>query len=126
MEFTKAFSHAGRRIVDHTAASAIVISGWKELALWLDGREVVTLDLLAPSDDFDNLLRDYRIPYIVSVVHLHGLRDFEFHMEQSHRFRFESVYRAADGEVLRVHRRSRSMSNSDEDSRRSLEKQNSE
>ncbi|MFQ5798249.1 MAG: tetratricopeptide repeat protein [Bacteroidota bacterium] len=126
LELTKALSHAGRWIVDHTDASAIVLSRWKELALWLDGRKVVTLDPLAPLDDFDNLLRDYRVPYIVSVVHVHGLRDFEFHTEQSHRFRFESVYRVADGEVLRVHRRSRSMFNSGGASRRSLEKQTSE
>ncbi len=65
----------------------------------------MNVDRLAPGDAFESLLRDYEVRYVVSLVAKNGLREFEFQMEQSRRFRFEVAYCVGDVEVLRVSRR---------------------
>lgn len=69
-EYTKLFRIAGRWIVDHTDSSAIVLTRWKELAIWLEGRKLLNVDRLTPVDAFESLLRDYEVRYVVSLVAL--------------------------------------------------------
>jgi tetratricopeptide (TPR) repeat protein len=105
IEYTKRFKQAGEWVAAQNNPQAIVASHYKEAGTWLGDRRVLSLDLLIAPEDFDVTLRDYECPFV--IVHLagHQLRDFEFQMAVSRRFRFEPVFRAGDVEVLRVDRR---------------------
>ena len=79
-----------------------VIARWKELAFWMNGRKIIESDPLLSLTLFENLLRDFNVGYIVSLVTDPGIREFECQMLQSKRFGFTSVYRAGDLEVIKV------------------------
>jgi tetratricopeptide (TPR) repeat protein len=101
--YTKPFPLVGKWIVEHSDSSTVVASRWKELAFWLDGRKLYEMEPLLPLTHFETLLRDYQVGYLVALVASHGLREYEFQMQQSNRFSFETAYRAGDLEVIRVH-----------------------
>ena len=105
IEYTRWLPQAGSWISAKSIPSTVVISRYKEVGIWLDGRKVLTVGPLVSPEEFEASVRDYRGTYVVASMMEHQLHDFEFQMAVSRRFWFEPVYRAGDVEVLQVHRR---------------------
>ena len=101
-QFTKVFAPAGRWIASRSDARAVVMSRWKELAFWLEGRTVLDLEPEATLENFEHDLRDYDIRYIVSLSTRAGLREYEPLMDRSRKFSFNTVYRVGSVEVIEV------------------------
>ena len=100
--FTKPLDLAAHWIVTHSDSSAPVLTRWKETAFWLNGRKVLDADAQITPDLFDQLLRNYGVEFVVSLVSRGGLREHEVLFAQSLRFRFATAYRVANVEVVRV------------------------
>lgn len=99
---TKAMSRVGEWMEAHTDTPSVLVTRWKEITFWLPGYKLVELNGLVPLDEFESYLRDYRVQYLLSSVSVRGIRDYEEQMELSTRFRFRTVYRVANMEVVKV------------------------
>jgi tetratricopeptide (TPR) repeat protein len=104
-QFAKPLHLAGEWIVQHDPSPVVVLSRWKELAFWLDGRKVVDAHPQITPDAFEHLLRDYSVKYLVAVISRVGLSEFESVMARSTHYSFVPVYRACDAEVFEVRAR---------------------
>ena len=100
--FAKPLSVAGRWIADHSDPSTVILTRWKELALWTEGRKIIDADPESTPDQFDSYLRIYDVGFLVSTVSRAGLREHEFLCERSLRFAFETVFRSGNVEVMKV------------------------
>jgi len=101
-QFTLPFHLVGKWIAEHSAPNDAIICRWKELFFWMNGQKVIAFDPEIVPESFDNLVRDYRATYLVSVVSTKYLREFEVLINMSSRFRFETVYRIGNVEVLKI------------------------
>jgi tetratricopeptide (TPR) repeat protein len=99
---TKPFPLAGEWIVQHSDSSTVVVSRWKELTFWLNGRKIIDTEPQLNPDAFDHLLRDYPVHYIVGAVSFLGLNEYENLMIRSRLFAFKKVYRFANIEIYEV------------------------
>lgn len=99
---TKAMSRVGEWMVAHTQRPSVLVTRWKEITFWLPGDELIELNGLVPLDEFESYLRDYKVQYLLSSVSVRGIRDYEEQMELSTRFKFRTVYRVANMEVIQV------------------------
>ena len=86
---TKPFPLAGEWIVQHSDSSTVVVSRWKELTFWLNGRKIIDAEPQLSPDAFDRLLRDYPVHYIVGAVSFLGLNEYESLMIRSRLFTFK-------------------------------------
>ena len=100
--YSRPIDLAGKWIAEHSDKATIVMSRWKELGLYTEGRKVLDADPQTLLDPFENMLRDYDVRYIVTVVSKGGLREFEQLFARTDKFHFEVAYRIADLEVVRV------------------------
>jgi len=100
--FVRPASLVGTWIADHSTPSTTIIARWKELTFWLKGRKILDTDPLLSLTLFEGILRDYNVGYIVALVTDPGIREFEFQMVQTKKFKFTSVYRAGSLEVIEV------------------------
>ncbi|OGU70717.1 MAG: hypothetical protein A3H45_08145 [Ignavibacteria bacterium RIFCSPLOWO2_02_FULL_55_14] len=100
--YYKRLSAPGRWISAHADKNAIVLSRWKEIALWLEGRDVLDVDPQMTPDSFDRTLRDYRVQYLASVRWRVGLRENETQIEYSSRYDFVPQMESGSVEVLKV------------------------
>lgn len=96
------YSQVGRWVDEHLPKNSILASWRKEMALWTGGRKMVHLQRMMVQDEFEALLRDENIEYIVSVVDASGLRDIETEMALSTARSFQTLMRIGDLEVVRV------------------------
>ena len=101
-QFSKPLFLAGNWIVQQTDTPFVVLCRWKELACWLNGNKIVETDPQTMPHIFDELLRDYSVKYIVSVISKVGLNEFDALMSRSQKYKFIPVYRIANVEVYRV------------------------
>ena len=101
-EFLRPLRDAGQWLMANTDPSTVYLSRYKEAALWTGGRKVLTADPYIPLENFEYLIRDYGVRFIVTPLEAHVLRDFEFQMAMSGRYRFDPVFRTGDLEILRV------------------------
>lgn len=100
--YMKSGSRVAQWITDHSRPTAMVLTRWKELTFWLDGRSVLECGPSVSFSEFEAVIRDYNIDFIVSFVMSPGVREFEFQMMKSKRFTFQSVFRAGNYEVMQV------------------------
>ena len=100
--FARPIELAGNWIAEHTDSSAVVISRWKELGLFTHGRKVLDSDPQTRVDPFEDLLRDYHVKYIVTVISRGALREYEQIFAQASRYHFNLAYRYADLEIVKV------------------------
>ncbi len=100
--YRKPFRYAGEWIAEHADSSVVIATRWKELTFWLEGRKLIEVDPVMSLEAFESILRDYEAGYLVVLSDPSGIRDLEFQMVQSRRFRFEPVYRTGNVEVIRV------------------------
>jgi tetratricopeptide (TPR) repeat protein len=99
---TKPFPLAAEWIVQHSDSSTVVVSRWKELTFWLNGRKIIDAEPQLSPDAFDRLLRDYPVHYIVGAVSFLGLNEYESLMIRSRLFAFKKVHRFANIEIYEV------------------------
>ena len=99
---TKPLPLAGEWIVQHSDSSTVVVSRWKELTFWLNGRKIIDAEPQINPDAFDRLLRDYPVHYIVGAVSFLGLNEYESLMIRSRLFAFKKVHRFANIEIYEV------------------------
>ncbi len=100
--FAKPFHLAAQWIVQHSDSSAVILTRWKEVGLWLDGRKIVEFNPFSMPGPFDFLLRDYAIKYIVAANWRAALNEYETLFAQSRRFDFFLRYRVGNAEVYEV------------------------
>lgn len=100
---TKPMGRVGAWLSERHAGELIVMTQWKELALWLPQGKLVELNPLVPLDEFDRFIQDYQVRYVVSAVGLFGIPEFFFQMHMSLHYGFRSEYRTANLEVFSVH-----------------------
>jgi len=100
--FARPLHLAGTWLSEHTDSSAVIISRWKELGVYTEGRKVLDVDPQTLIDPFEDMLRDYDVHYIVTVVARGGLREYEQLFAQSDHFRFQTAARFADLEIIKV------------------------
>ena len=100
--YARPFQLAGALIDRKADLAGVIVCRWKELALWTNGRRVLDTDPQATLDEFNGLLRDYRVQYVVTVYSRGGLRDYESQFARSGEFRFVTVDRIANIEIVRV------------------------
>jgi len=100
--FTKPLYLAASWIVQHSDSSAVILSRWKELAIWLQGRKLVESNPRLMRDLFCYQLRDYGVKYIVSVRWRAPIQEYETLFVQSDRFEFIPVYAVGNVDVYEV------------------------
>ena len=100
--YRKSFRYAGEWITQHADSSTVIATRWKELTFWLEGQKLIEVDPVMSLEAFESILRDYEAGYLVVLSDPSGMRDLEFQMVQSRRFRFVPVYRTGSVEVIRV------------------------
>lgn len=100
--FAKPFHLAAHWIVQNSDSSAVILTRWKEVALWLEGRKIVEFNPFSTPGPFDFLLRDYAVKYIVAANWRAALNEYETLFAQSKRFDFILRYRAGNAEVYEV------------------------
>ena len=103
--FTKPFKLAGEWVTMHTDTGTVLMTQWKDLALWVGNRKVLNVDQTILLDDFENQLRDYRVRILVSQVKRSKITEFEIPMHQSRRFAFTLINRIGNTEIYRVSER---------------------
>ncbi len=101
--FSRPLDLAGKWLAQNAGSSEVVVCRWKELAMWTDGRLVLDADPQTTLDEYEGLLRDYRVQYIVTVLSRGGLREYESQFARSVKFDFVTVQRIANIEVIRVY-----------------------
>jgi tetratricopeptide (TPR) repeat protein len=77
-------------------------SRFKDAALWLDGRPLLSLSPFMAGEEFDRQLRDYGVGYLLCSLSPHGIPDFEAQMVISDRWTFAVVFSRADIAVFNV------------------------
>jgi Tfp pilus assembly protein PilF len=99
-QFTKPVHLAAGWITQHSDSSIVVLSRWKELTFWLEGRKLIFTQPQINPDVFDRLLRDYPIRYIVGAVSFQGLNEYENLLNRSRLYTFKRVFRTANLEIF--------------------------
>lgn len=99
---TKPSALAGKWIAEQSPEPVTVLTQWKDLALSLPNGKLVDVNTLVPLDEFDRLVRDYEVEYIMSAVGLADIPEFFPQMQVSALYSFESVFRVANLEVFRA------------------------
>lgn len=100
--YLKPFRQVGQWIREHSDTTATVMTRWKEISLWLEGRKIVQVGPATKVEFLDRLIRDYEVKYLLVRSGLGGLRELEFQINHSRKFQFQTVYRAGYLEVLEV------------------------
>lgn len=103
--FAKPLELAAQWIVQHSDSSAVVLTRWKEVAIWLQGRKIVEINPFSILALFDYSLRDYGVKYIVATNWRAIMNEYETLFAQSKRFAFQLVYRVGNAEVYEVKQR---------------------
>jgi tetratricopeptide (TPR) repeat protein len=104
--FTKPFPLVGEWIGRETPPTALILTQWKDLAVWSDGRKVLQADQTIPLDEFESVIRDYGATHLVAVVQKNGAREFDLQMHATMRYAFALKAAIADVEVYEIIRRS--------------------
>ncbi len=105
--YTHPWSLVGAFVRDSVPADAVIATPDKQLALVAGGRKVLELSPELTVPLFERDLRDNGVSYLVSENRWEDHKDYEFLMTESARFRFDSVYAAANLLVYRVSSRLR-------------------
>jgi tetratricopeptide (TPR) repeat protein len=100
--FTKPLHLVAAWIVQHSDSSTVILSRWKELAVWLQGRKLVESNPRIMRDQFYYQLRDYGVKYIVAVRWRAPINEYETLFVQSDRFVFIPVYTVGNVDVYEV------------------------
>lgn len=100
--FTKLFRDVGVWVQAHSDTSEVFLAQWKDLSVWLNGRKLQLADQTIAPDDFDHLIRDYRVQYVIAMVNKNESREFEFQMQTSRKYQFKLVERAGNTEIYAV------------------------
>jgi len=100
--FTKPLNLAAAWIVQHSDSSAVILSRWKELAVWLQGRKLVESNPRLMRDQFYYQLRDYGVKYVVAARWWSPINEYETLFAQTDRFVFIPVYTVGNVDVYEV------------------------
>lgn len=100
--FTKPFRLAGEWIGTNMDAGAVIMTQWKDLAVWVGDRKVLNVDQTIGLDEFESQLRDYRVGLLVSQLKRSGISEFAIQMHQTERFDFQLAHRVGNTEMYRV------------------------
>jgi tetratricopeptide (TPR) repeat protein len=94
---------AAREWIERNAPADAVFASWrKEMAFWTNDRKMVRLQIVMPFHDFDAMLRDHDVRYVISLVDQSGLRDMEPQMVASRLRSFRTVFRIGNIEIAEV------------------------
>src|ERR1041385_8977787 len=100
--FTKLFRNVGDWIAADTDSSSVFLAQWKDLACWTHGRKLFPADQNISPDEFEHVIRDYGVRYVIAMVNKNEVREFEFQMHQSGSFAFQPVQRIGNAEIYAV------------------------
>lgn len=104
--FAQPWPLIGNWIQKHTPPGAVIASPAKDPATMVGQRKILELDPGVPMREFERILRDNQVGYLVVIVRWQDFGTYEFLMTESTRFWFEPVYDAASLHVMKIHSRS--------------------
>ena len=81
----------------------LLLTRSKELALFMNKRTVIVIDVFVTLQRFEQLIRDYNIHYLVESRDAFGWREFEMQMALTNRYSFQEEYSAGYYSVYSIH-----------------------
>ena len=103
--FAQPWSMLGAWIRAHTPEEVVIASPAKEIATMVGRRKILEMDPGITLPEFEKVLRDNQIKYLIAPVRWGDFRVYEFMMNESKRFWFEPVYVVAKLQVMKIHSR---------------------
>lgn len=101
-EFVKPFGVVMEWIDSHTDSTAVIASDYAEAGLRARGRTVIDVSPLQSAEAFEANIRDYQVPYLISVNDQYGPNEYAFILPAVRHYRFVPEFRSGDIEVLRI------------------------
>lgn len=92
-------------IKKHTPDDVVIASSAKDIATMIGGRKILELDPGVPLPEFERILRDYSVTYIIAPVRWEKITAYEFLTGESHRFSFETVCSVSNLRLLKLQSR---------------------
>lgn len=103
--FSSALKPAALWVCDHTSPHEVVLGKWNEISLYLGGRKVVLTNPQALSGEFEELIRDYSIRYIICSLRPDSSNEYQMLFSRSKRYSFLPVYRKGSTEIREIVRK---------------------
>jgi tetratricopeptide (TPR) repeat protein len=108
--YTKLFPQVGDWINEHSEPHAVVLSQWKDLAIWLKPpRTLYPMDQTVSVNELDAAIRDYGVTHLVSMASMGGPQEFDFAMLTSRRYTFVPRFQTGNTIVYSVENQSDSI-----------------
>ena len=100
--FAQPWPHLASWIRQHTPDDAVIATSAKDIAPMVGGRKILELDPGVPLPEFERILRDNAVGYVISPVRWADIGAFEFQLRESKRLRFEAAYSVASLRLFRI------------------------
>ena len=101
--FTQPWEVAGTWLQRHTPNDAVIASSVKEISTFIGGRKLLEINNGVPLPLFEVMLRDNAVQYVLAPTLWDDFRSYQFHMNESRRFSFDSVFAVAGLTLFRAH-----------------------
>ncbi len=103
--YTRPWEQMGAWITNNVPAGSVIASPAKEIAPFAIGTAVLELSRSVPSPLFDRSLRDNAADFLLATTVWADFRSYEFAMDESRHFSFETLHRSGALTLFRIHRR---------------------
>jgi tetratricopeptide (TPR) repeat protein len=103
--YSKPLHLAAHWIVQHSDSSAIVLTRWKEVAIWLEGRKIIESNPQILPKAFYRQVRDYGVSFVVSARWRSPINEFEEQFVRTPQYNFHLLYQVDNVEVYSVKRK---------------------
>jgi len=100
--FARSLKRGSSWICAHTEPDAIVMGKWNEIAMYLQGRKIVLTNAQAYPPEFQNVIRDYNVQYLLCGLLPPPANEYTQLFAQVERYRFIPVYREGALEIRKI------------------------
>ncbi|MCX7984289.1 MAG: glycosyltransferase family 39 protein [Bacteroidetes bacterium] len=104
--FSSALKPATQWLAERIGSNEVLLSKWNEVALFSGGRKVALTNPQAYWGEFEELIRDYSIRFIICGLRPDSSNEYQMLFAQSKRYVFVPVYRKGSTEIRMIVRRS--------------------
>jgi tetratricopeptide (TPR) repeat protein len=102
VEYTKPFGEVSKWFHGKHDSSAVILSRWKELSIFIPGKKVLLLDVFSSLNTFEQAIRDYGIKYIVTTKDDLGWHEYEYQMSMTKKYSFKNVHSVAGFDIFEI------------------------
>ncbi len=100
--FSRSLRLAGKWLNEHTMEGDVVITKWNELFLFMDKAKVKLISTAYTGDELDEMIRDYKVRYIVAGLKPDKSNEHLTLFVQSRKYNFIPVYKRGSIEIREV------------------------